>query len=350
MLLDNLSAAYDGTPKSATATTTPSGLAVSVTYDGSATAPTALGSYAVVGTITADNYTGSAEGTLVIGPGTATVTLGDLSATYDGSPKSATATTSPSGLTVDLTYNGAATLPTNAGSYTVVGTINSLNYTGSAEGTLVISKATQSITFDALPNVPFGTLPLTLSATASSSLAVTFTVQTGPAMVSGNSLTLTGAGSVTVRASQPGDDNYEAASDEDQTFTVTSNYDSWLLAHFTESELLDAAISGPNADPDKDGFGNLMEYALALEPKAPSTSGLPEVSNSATYWLFTFTRPTDRTDVTYVVQYSTNLTTWTDVAVGDVSQVGSTASTVTIQARQALTSANVFFRLKVATQ
>ena len=348
--LGSLSATYNGSPKSASATTTPIGLTVGFTYDASATAPTNAGSYAVIGTINDTNYAGSASGTLTIAKATANVTLGNLSATYDGTAKSVTATTTPVGLTVGFTYDGSATAPSSAGSYAVIGTVSNANYQGTGNGTLIIAKATQSITFNTLPDVPFSTTPLALSATASSNLAVVFTVESGPAVLTGNNLTLTGSGAVTVRASQPGDDNYAAASDEDRIFAVTGNYDSWLLAHFTEGELLDPAISGPNADPDKDGFGNLMEYALALEPKAPSTTGLPEVGNSATYWLYTFTRPTDRTDVTYVVQYSTNLTTWTDVAVGDVSQVGSTASTVTIQARQALTSANVFFRLKVALQ
>ena len=35
-----------------------------------------------------------------------------------------------SGLTVNLTYNGSTTAPTNAGSYTVIGTISDANYQG----------------------------------------------------------------------------------------------------------------------------------------------------------------------------------------------------------------------------
>ncbi|WP_407639368.1 MBG domain-containing protein [Geotalea uraniireducens] len=41
--LGNLSATYDGSPKSATATTTPAGLAVTITYNGSAIPPTTPG-------------------------------------------------------------------------------------------------------------------------------------------------------------------------------------------------------------------------------------------------------------------------------------------------------------------
>ena len=62
-------------------------------------------------------------------------------------------TTSPSGLTggVAVTYNGSATPPTNAGSYTVVATLTDPNYQGSATGTLVITKADQTITLTGVP-------------------------------------------------------------------------------------------------------------------------------------------------------------------------------------------------------
>jgi len=75
----------------------------------------------------------------------ATVTLGSLSQSYNRTPRAATATTSPVALTVDITYNGSATIPTNAGSYAVVGTINDINYAGSASGTLVISQQTLTV-------------------------------------------------------------------------------------------------------------------------------------------------------------------------------------------------------------
>jgi trimeric autotransporter adhesin len=144
--LGSLNQAYSGSAKPATATTTPSGLAVTFTYNGSATVPTSAGSYTVVGTINDTNYTGSATGTLVIGQASGSITLGNLNQTYSGSAKPATATTTPSGLAVTFTYNSSATVPTSAGSYTVVGTINDANYTGSATGTLVIARATLTIT------------------------------------------------------------------------------------------------------------------------------------------------------------------------------------------------------------
>ncbi|MFA6034822.1 MAG: MBG domain-containing protein, partial [Myxococcota bacterium] len=49
--LGSLTQTYNGSPRSATATTDPVGLTVNFTYDGSGTAPTNAGSYAVIGTI-----------------------------------------------------------------------------------------------------------------------------------------------------------------------------------------------------------------------------------------------------------------------------------------------------------
>ena len=78
---------------------------------------------------------------------------------------------------------------------------------------------TQTITFNN-PGDQCVAAPITLSATASSGLPVAYTVTAGPATVSGNSLTITGAGSVTVQADQAGDSGYQPAAPVSQTFTV----------------------------------------------------------------------------------------------------------------------------------
>jgi Protein of unknown function (DUF3443) len=89
-----------------------------------------------------------------------------------------------------------------------------------AQSTTTVAVA-QTITFGALPGVTDGVAPITLTATASSGLAVSYAV-TGPATVSGSTLTITGAGSVTVTASQAGNSNFTAATPVAQTFAVTT--------------------------------------------------------------------------------------------------------------------------------
>ena len=48
-------------------------------------------------------------------------------------------------MTANFTYNGSANASVNAGSYTVIGTVNDPNYQGSSTSTLVIGKASSKI-------------------------------------------------------------------------------------------------------------------------------------------------------------------------------------------------------------
>jgi hypothetical protein len=41
----------------------------------------------------------------------------------------------------------------------------------------------------------------------------------------------------------------------------------WKTARFSADELAQPAIAGDDADPDRDGLGNLLEYALGLHPR-----------------------------------------------------------------------------------
>lgn len=158
--LSNLAQTYNGTPKSATATTTPAGLnTVTITYNGSSTPPTNAGSYTVVASLSNPNYTATnATGTLVISKATATLSLSNLAQTYNGTPRTVTVTTAPPGLTVvAITYNGSSTAPTNAGTYPIVATLTNANYQGSTTGTLVVAKATPVISWSNPAAITYGT-------------------------------------------------------------------------------------------------------------------------------------------------------------------------------------------------
>jgi hypothetical protein len=85
-----------------------------------------------------------------------------------------------------------------------------------------VNKATQAITFGALANKTLGDPTFALSATASSGLPVLYRIVSGPASISGNTVSLTGAGVVTIEASQLGNANYHAATPVSQSFTVVS--------------------------------------------------------------------------------------------------------------------------------
>lgn len=72
------------------------------------------------------------------------------------------------------------------------------------------SKTQQTITWSqTLPNTTLPFTPVVLSATASSTLTVTFRVHSGPATLSGNTLSVTGPGWVCVEAVQSGNATYD---------------------------------------------------------------------------------------------------------------------------------------------
>jgi hypothetical protein len=87
---------------------------------------------------------------------------------------------------------------------------------------VVLSKATQTISFAALGDRVLGSGAVTLSATASSGLPVSFASTTlAVCTVSGNSLTLVTAGACSITASQAGNATFAAAPSVSNGFTVT---------------------------------------------------------------------------------------------------------------------------------
>jgi DNA/RNA endonuclease G (NUC1) len=219
--LGNLSQTYNGSAHVATATTVPSGLAVTFTYNGAATAPIDPGTYAVVASVSDTNYIGTTSGTLVVGKATATITFSNLTQTYDGNTHSVAVSSTPPVASISVIYNGLSVPPTNAGTYGVIASITDPHYVGSASNTLIIAKATQTVQFGSLPASPTVGTAFTVSATASSALPVTFSIASGNATVSGNSVTINDTSPVVLRATQAGDTNYNSAS-VDTTLTATA--------------------------------------------------------------------------------------------------------------------------------
>jgi hypothetical protein len=87
--------------------------------------------------------------------------------------------------------------------------------TAALSGTGVTALVGQTITFPTVTTIP-------LNATATSGLPVSYTVISGPATVTGNILTIAGAGTVTVQANQTGNESYSAAPPVLLTFTVSA--------------------------------------------------------------------------------------------------------------------------------
>jgi hypothetical protein len=130
------------------------------------------------------------------------------------------------------------------------------------------------------------------------------------------------------------------------TLTVSTNYTAWGQEYFTPEELGNSVISGPNADPDGDDHTNLFEYALGLDPWVSDSAGTLNGSDE-TYWVYTYSRPTNRDGIVYAVEVSVDLANWTTDGVIH-EQISSTGDTDTWHALYPFNSApSVFFRLQI---
>jgi alpha-tubulin suppressor-like RCC1 family protein len=94
---------------------------------------------------------------------------------------------------------------------------------------------TQAITFTPPSTVYIGQNPLTMGAYASSNLPVTLTVLSGPAQITGGTLTLTGTGTVKVMATQLGGGHYKAAPAVTRTLTVKADPTTLTLINLNQT-------------------------------------------------------------------------------------------------------------------
>jgi len=145
--------------------------------------------------------------------------------------------TSSSGLPVTLTVaSGPATISGNTATPTGAGTVV-LTASQAGNGTFAaatnvtqsfvvtacaVPPTAQTITFAAIAGHTACDAPFTVTATSSSGLPVTLTVTSGPATISGNTVTPTGAGTVVLTASQAGNGTFAAATSVTQSFVVTA--------------------------------------------------------------------------------------------------------------------------------
>ncbi len=211
----NIVFTYDGGAKAPTINN-PSGATYSTT--GTTSAVNAMG-YSFTLTATG-NYSGTATCNWSIGASVATVTLGSLNQVYTGTGRAATATTVPASLPVNFTYDGSSTAPINVGSYAVIGAVAdpSGNYTGSASGTLAITKANQAaLTLNAGATQAYAASQTFSTTGGSGGGSVSYSIvalsATGAATLNGAVLTAnTGTGWADVAATKAADANYNAVS------------------------------------------------------------------------------------------------------------------------------------------
>jgi hypothetical protein len=99
-------------------------------------------------------------------------------------------------------------------------------------------------------------------------------------------------------------------------FVEPLTYQSWAAGHG-----LTGASTNILADPDNDGVVNLMEYAFNLSPEVADQSALPQIhlqtqtvnGQPGTYLTVQFPRQLGTSNLTYILQGSSDLISWTNL-------------------------------------
>jgi lysophospholipase L1-like esterase len=161
-----------------------------------------------------------------------TISFGTLGYKTYTSPAFELTATASSGLPVSYrVVSGAASVSGNVVTITGVGSVNieasqpgnaNFNAATPVQRTFTVGKGSQSIAFNPPTNKSTSDPPFAISANASSGLAVSFRVVSGPARISGNQVTITGSGTITIEASQPGNEKFNAAVLVNRNISVTS--------------------------------------------------------------------------------------------------------------------------------
>jgi hypothetical protein len=164
----------------------------------------------------------------------------------------------------------------------------------SGGATLTIGAADQTIAFTLASPVVYGAAPITLTATATSGLPVSYALISGPGTLNGNVLTITGAGSIVVQADQAGDANNNPAPSVQQTLlvtpaplTITANDVSRFFGH--PNPPLTASFNGfVNGETAADLTGTLVLTTSAVATSPPGAypiipSGLTSSNYAITF-------------------------------------------------------------------
>jgi len=216
------------------------------------------------------------------------------------------AATSSSGLAVAYTNAGVCsnigatfTMTSGTGTCTVkydqAGDGN-FNAATQLSESVTAQKANQTITFGALAGKTFGNADFTVSATASSTLAVSFNAS-GQCTVTGSTVHLTGAGACTITAKQSGDANFNAAVDVPQSFSIARAASTTTVASslnpssLSQSVTFTATVTGPAGTGTPTGTAQFKDNGNAITCANAGGQAL-NLSGVATCQVFSLTAGT----------------------------------------------------------
>jgi|GEM_PF-2042395 len=242
--------------------------------------------------------------------------------------------------------------------YYQVRAVNSSGISGNSNvmGLQTLPLANQTITFDSLAKVTFGHAPIILSAFASSGLPIKYTSSdSSVAIIAGSTLTIVGAGTSTITASQSGNGNFKAAvpilksltvskADQsitfntlatktfgDPSFNLSATSSSHLVVSFTSSDTTKAIILGNKVTLFNEGAVTIIasqsgnsnytaasnvEQSFCINPAKPTINSggtvlapiLTSTSVSGNQWFLNGTAIANATNATLTVNSSGSYT------------------------------------------
>jgi len=104
----------------------------------------------------------------------------------------------------------------------------------------------------------------------------------------------------------------ESSNSTEANVTPLTPLQLWRQTKFGTTDPNDP-VAGDMAIPKHDGVANLMKYALGLDPTKVANSGLPAPGTSNDHLNLTFNRQQIASDITYRVEGSDDLATWTEL-------------------------------------
>ena len=130
-------------------------------------------------------------------------------------------------------------------------------------------------------------------------------------------------------------------------------YEGWRWDHFTPAEI--PTLAAPDGDVDGDGLNNVGEYAFCRAAKTPDHNAVLTASvlndGGTDYLAVTFKRRHKALDLTYIVEATSDFSTWVPVStqVGSVQDLGNGMEQVTIRDSEPyLESAPRWMRVRAA--
>ena len=189
----------------------------------------------------------------------------------------------------------------------------------------------QFINLPEIPDVSIEVKNYQITATSSSGKEVSLEVVSGPAVLENDILSFTEPGVVTVKASQPGGGDWDAAPEVERSFRIHSIADTWRKQALGNFE--NFGESADLSDPDKDGIPNLFEYFLGTLPTQFNQQPVLEQVEKDSGFDYQFTQSSESFEgLDLVVEISGNMIDWHPINEGFIesSAVNTDATTFRI--------------------